>query len=822
MNLNSLIECPPTIHPQNPDITFCGEAPGWQEVRDKEGFVGGAGRLLAAVCNASAVNFSAANRTNVVKKRPPNNDFGIFYHDPKKRTKPTDELVWWRQLLIAELTKYKPKLFVALGAEALRAVCPDCMGIMKWRGSILESALVPGMKVISEVHPAFVMKNHWEYYYLMIRTFKQKVLYESKTYERVLRETEPNFVIGPNLQTSAEWLSHIASNPHLEWYLDVETRGDSLTCWGLWVESRPNSAICIPIQTTQGPYFSPSEEAYIWKLLSVAMAKNPRLCNQNILYDLDYLLDHGCEPSGIEADSMIMMNVAYPEFPKGLDFTTSLYTYNDYYKDEGKTWKKTMPDEKVWIYNCKDMINTPKVTHSVTADLKEKGLYETYKKRSHAMLGVALEMQRNKLKLNRDWHSTLSAFLATERAARHTDLTSLIKREINVKSTAEVQNLVYGDLRLPVKKKYKTGEITTEENALKELRAANPQIQELNLILQERHLRTKQSNYINVQFDTIDGELYLAYMPNIAGTKSGRWAFTSSPKWRGSSPQTIPKVMRLMYEPPLGSVFWQRDLSQAEVRIVAWLANCHFLLEIFKGTVKIHKIVGGAIFGKTPDEIISDSLEYDTAKSVVHAFDYMMRYKRLAIEANISLVMAQQVLTSYAAKVPEIPEWHLSIKEEIKKTGKLVTPMGRERMAYRACGMLTNTGQLGEDILRDLVSWKPQSIVPDLLNEGMLKLWKECDYVKWHQQGHDSYLASGPPNRTAEFCEESGKAAEVHFSIRNQDCVIPSEFQWGYLWGAMLGYKPGEDTSYEAWKTRAEAEGFFKEETIKKKLYSLL
>jgi len=34
-----LIECPPTIHKSGALITFCGESPGWQEVRDKEGFV---------------------------------------------------------------------------------------------------------------------------------------------------------------------------------------------------------------------------------------------------------------------------------------------------------------------------------------------------------------------------------------------------------------------------------------------------------------------------------------------------------------------------------------------------------------------------------------------------------------------------------------------------------------------------------------------------------------------------------------------------------------------------------------------------------------
>ena len=95
------------------------------------------------------------------------------------------------------------------------------------------------------------------------------------------------------------------------------------------------------------------------------------------------------------------------------------------------------------------------------------------------------------------------------------------------------------------------------------------------------------------------------------------------------------------------------------------------------------------------------------------------------------------------------------------------------------------------------------------------------DWVRWHQQGHDSYLASGDPSRTAEFAELSNQAANIHFSIAGHDCFIPSEFQWGYLWGAMVKYKSGEATTREAWLQRATEEGFFDEKKIKTKLYSL-
>jgi len=127
MHPASIIECPPTIQPhglaQRTEITFCGEAPGWQEVRDREGFVGGSGHLLDRVCFASSIDLSKANKTNVAKRRPPGDNFGAFYEDPLRRTRPTPELIWWRQLLIAELTKYKPNL-VSTSKNHLRCGLP--------------------------------------------------------------------------------------------------------------------------------------------------------------------------------------------------------------------------------------------------------------------------------------------------------------------------------------------------------------------------------------------------------------------------------------------------------------------------------------------------------------------------------------------------------------------------------------------------------------------------------------------------------------------------------------------------------------------------
>lgn len=842
-----IVECPPSIR-EGALITFVGEAPGGQEVSWHEcpscgyglpysgkckrcgiprvtrpqGFVGGSGNLLRKACSNSGVDFNLCNRTNVSKRRPPGDNFGVFYLDPKRRKQPTEELLWWRNLLVAELSKYRPNVVVAAGNEALKTLCSGLEGITKWHGSILLSDIIPGLKVIPILHPAYIMRDNWEWYYILIRQLK-RIAVESTAPHIVQKEAPDVFVIDPSYREVLELLDFIRTSGQ-PWTLDVETVGSSLRCFGLSSYAKSRYAMCVPLQKSTGPAWSVVEESGIWRALSEAMRDNPLLENQNILYDLDYLLDFGAEPGGISFDPMTAMNMAYPEFDKGLDFTTMLYTFYPYYKDEGKTWNKKEPDEKTFTYNCKDMVATPKVSQALKKDLNGAGLAATYEQRIKKFLPIGLEMQRNRLRLDREWHGRLAAYLADERQKKQAELNERVGGEINVKSTPAVATLLYEKLRLPAKYKRGTDSITTDEDTLRELRASHPNVPELNLILEIRHLRTKESNYINVDFDIDpDGEHYLGYMARVSYAKTGRWSFSQSPKWRGSSPQTVPKIMRLMFQPPQGSVFWQRDLSQAEARIVAWLSNCSFLLNVFASPIKIHKVVGASIFRKRPEDIESDSIEYDVSKRIVHAYNYMMQAKKLAVTANIPLDFAQYTYDQYGIQVPEVREWHQAIKQQAFLKGRLVTPMGRVRQLYKACAAIAHTGQLPDEILRDLVSYIPQATVPDILNEGMFQLWDTLPWVKFHQQGHDSYLVSGPPNRTQEFYEKSEEAAaNVHFSINGQDCHIPGEFQWGYSWGAMLSYKQGEDTSYEAWKERAGREGYFKEEKIKERLYSMI
>jgi uracil-DNA glycosylase family 4 len=811
------IQCPPTIV-AGAKITFCGESPGRNEVLERQGFTGGSGNILWRMCGQAGIRSDEVNRTNVAKRRPSSDDFGAFYHDPARRTLPTEELIFWQALLAKELEKHRPNVLVAVGEEALKAAT-GLSGISKYRGSILQSTVVKGLKVIPILHPAWIMRMNWEYYYIGIRDLK-RVAEEAAKPEQCVRETDAEFKIRPTLSDAMGFMHYTYCNPEHEWNIDVETRGDTITCFALSVESRPDKAICVPIQTTTGPYWSVEEEVAIWLSLARVFNRNPRCMNQNLLYDLDYFLDpYRIEPSGLSFDPMSAMKFLYPEFDKGLAFTTSLYTRIPYYKDDGKTWKKKVPDEKVWAYNCTDVWATPKVAKGIRKDLTEAGLMDTYQKRVQRLIPIALEMQRNRLKVNTEWREKIAGILAEERIAVHKQLTELIGQEINVKSKDQVAHLLYDELKLPTKWKRGTDKVTTQENAIKELHASFPDIKALKLILAERHLRTRESNYINV---TLDEDGHWPFMISVNNDKTGRWESYKSPKWRGTKITHIPKVMRLMIEPPVGRIFVQRDLSQGEVRYVAREAGSLFLNNIFASGKSVHKQVGARLFGIEPQK---DTPDYDTAKSIVHAYNYMMGPKRMALEANVSFKFAEGVYRDYGREVPEISRWHQRIKNEALSTGRLTTPTGRVRQCFAACAMVTNTGSLADEIWRDLVSWKPQSTIPDIINEGMFRTWEALDWVRFHQQGHDSHLDSIEPERLGEFAERTSAFHAVSVLIDGEhELLIPSELSWGYLWGALKPWEPGDRGMREEWLKWAEESGAFRVEGkhgIKERLYSM-
>src|SRR5205823_7392240 len=127
------------------DLMFVGEAPGHDEDVQGIPFVGRAGQLLTKIIEAIGLTRDDVYIANVIKCRPPEN-----------RNPEQDEVDTCEPFLFAQVDVIKPKVIVALGTFAARALLRTLDPISRLRGRVYDYR---GAKLIPTFHPAYLLRN---------------------------------------------------------------------------------------------------------------------------------------------------------------------------------------------------------------------------------------------------------------------------------------------------------------------------------------------------------------------------------------------------------------------------------------------------------------------------------------------------------------------------------------------------------------------------------------------------------------------------------------------------------------------------------------
>jgi uracil-DNA glycosylase family 4 len=127
------------------DLMFVGEAPGADEDIQGIPFVGRAGQLLTKIIEAIGLRREDVYIANVIKCRPPQN-----------RNPDPDEVDTCEPFLFQQVDIIKPKVIVALGTFAARALLRSLDPISRLRGRVYEYR---GAKLIPTFHPAYLLRN---------------------------------------------------------------------------------------------------------------------------------------------------------------------------------------------------------------------------------------------------------------------------------------------------------------------------------------------------------------------------------------------------------------------------------------------------------------------------------------------------------------------------------------------------------------------------------------------------------------------------------------------------------------------------------------
>jgi uracil-DNA glycosylase family 4 len=128
-----------------PRVVFFGEAPGEDEDKKGEPFVGRAGKKLDQIIEACTFKREDVYILNVLKCRPPDN-----------RPPEPQETANCRHYFERQLDALQPEYIVCLGASAAKALLETEESIGRLRGRFFEYR---GSKVVATYHPSYLLRN---------------------------------------------------------------------------------------------------------------------------------------------------------------------------------------------------------------------------------------------------------------------------------------------------------------------------------------------------------------------------------------------------------------------------------------------------------------------------------------------------------------------------------------------------------------------------------------------------------------------------------------------------------------------------------------
>ena len=168
----------------NPDaeLMFIGEAPGADEDRQGEPFVGRAGQLLTRIIGAMGFNREEVYIANILKCRP-----DMPPGAPGNRPPTPDEMKTCLPYLTEQIEIIGPKVLVALGGTAVEGLLGERVPIGRMRGRWHSYGDTPLMITF---HPSYLLRNQsntekrkvWEDMLLVLERLERPITAKQRAY----------------------------------------------------------------------------------------------------------------------------------------------------------------------------------------------------------------------------------------------------------------------------------------------------------------------------------------------------------------------------------------------------------------------------------------------------------------------------------------------------------------------------------------------------------------------------------------------------------------------------------------------------------------
>ena len=403
---------------------------------------------------------------------------------------------------------------------------------------------------------------------------------------------------------------------------------------------------------------------------------------QHLKYDLNVLKRAGVDLAGIVHDTMLQSYVLQSTGTRhDMDSLASRYLgrqTTSYEAVAGKGKQQLRFDQvataRAAAYAGEDAEVTLALHQTLWPRLGEQdGPRRIYEALEIPLVPVLARMERLGVALDSEQLKVQSGEIESRLAELEEQSHKVAGKPFNLGSPKQLQEILFGELDLPVVRKTPKGQPSTAEDVLQEL-ATNYELP--RLILEHRSLAKLKSTYTDrlpekIHPDT--GRVHTHY--HQAVTATGRLSSTDPNLQNIPIRTTEGRRIRKAFIAPPGRVLLAADYSQIELRIMAHLSGDEGLLDAFAKGQDIHSATAAEVFDCALDQVSGEQRR--AAKAINFGLMYGMSGWGLGRQLEIGRKEADEYIGRYFERYPGVRRYMDETRARAHEQGYVETLFGR-------------------------------------------------------------------------------------------------------------------------------------------------
>jgi DNA polymerase-1 len=760
----------PAIEPLPNTLAIIGMAPGNEELKQGKPFVGRSGSLLRETLIKAQLPTPII--TNALLCKP---------IDEKKVDKKA--ILNCRGRLIAEIKQIKPKLIITLGNIALQALQNDFkLKIGQVISTPLQWVEDESITVLPNYHPAKILRNPGDY-----KTFQNCFLYAKQLLDGESKKDpgETHYIIIENEEQAkavTEFLINL--NPSDVISCDIETTS-------LKISKAVILCVGFSFAKNKSIIFTPEFLPYVKYILEHSRAKFVYHKSQ---YDTGVMQWQGIN-ANVDHDTILLHYAINENVGRhDLKLLSRLFLGAGHYEDVvvDKANMQALPKETLAKYCSQDcdytlqlfnLFHSEVVNNSYTNLLYNQILIPGVNfLRRVTQTGFMIDqsyLEQYKVKLDSEIKH-IKVKIATDFGHLYDRDTYMREsgaksapKELNIGSHKQLGWLIYDKLHLHPTIHTKVVK-STDKDVLGSIYDDHPIVPELLKYSEKIKL---MNTYVEGIEENVDEDGRLRSTFNLQTTVTGRLS-SSDPNL-----QNIPRTpeIKKIFKAKEGSILLEADYSQLEVRVLAYVSQDKFLIDLYNNNKDIHNTIAKKIYG----ENFTDE-NRTNVKSVNFRIVYGGTAFSIHQEFGMSLREAQMIIDEWFDAAKEAKIYLDNCIETLKNNGIFTTPMGRSRRF----GVIS----ADKEQQNECKNFTIQSIASDLT---LLSAMKLEDLIAPYNAKiinlvHDSIIIEldNDKNKVENVCNlVYNIMKETPKKYLNTAIPFKCEIKYGYNWGEMIKFE---------------------------------